>query len=149
VLEFNARFGDPETQVILPLLASDLLPLLLATARGELAAAELPTWSARSAVCVVLVAGGYPGAYATGDAISGVDGAADTGDAVVFHAGTARDADGRLVTRGGRVLNIVGFGDSLEAARTSAYERLASISFPHAHSRTDIGRFGLPSAPSR
>jgi phosphoribosylamine--glycine ligase len=149
VLEFNARFGDPETQVILPILASDLLPLLLATARGELATAAAPQWSARSAVCVVLVAGGYPGAYGTGDTITGVDDHADRDDTVVFHAGTARNADGRLVTQGGRVLNVVGLGESLEGARTAAYARLAGISFPRATYRTDIGRFGLTSASSR
>jgi len=124
VLEFNARFGDPETQAVLPRLRSDLVELLDAAATpGGLAGVE-PEWSPDWAVTVVLAAGGYPGPYSTGDEITGLDGL----DADVFHAGTA-EADGAIVTAGGRVLNVTGLGPSAAEARVRAYEADGRIRF--------------------
>jgi phosphoribosylamine--glycine ligase len=133
VLEFNARFGDPETQAVLPRLRSDLVELLEASARpGGLAGVE-PEWSSDWAVTVVLAAGGYPGDYAKGDEITGLDGL----DAEVFHAGTA-ESEGRIVTAGGRVLNVTGLGPSAAAARERAYEAARKIEFNGKQMRTDI-----------
>lgn len=134
VIEFNARFGDPEAQAILPLLAGDLAPVLSAIAHGDVAAAAPPARGA--AVGVVLAAGGYPGAYDTGLPISGLDQVPD--DVLVFHAGTRRDAAGRIVTAGGRVLTVVGRGPDLAAARARAYAGAAAITFPGCQFRTDI-----------
>jgi phosphoribosylamine--glycine ligase len=141
VLEFNARFGDPETQVILPLLESDFAEALHAVATGTLS--RLPTlhWSDASAVCVVLTSGGYPGAYPKGLPIVGADAMPD--DLLVFHAGTSRDEQGNLVTAGGRVLNVVGLGRDLAAARERAYTGVDAITFEGKHARTDIGLFGV------
>ncbi len=133
VLEFNARFGDPETQAVLPRLRSDLVELLDAAATpGGLAGVE-PEWSPDWAVTVVLAAGGYPGPYSTGDEITGLDGL----DADVFHAGTA-EADGAIVTAGGRVLNVTGLGPSAAEARDRAYEAAGRIRFEGKQMRTDI-----------
>jgi phosphoribosylamine--glycine ligase len=133
VLEFNARFGDPETQAVLPRLRSDLVELLEASARpGGLAGVE-PEWSSDWAVTVVLAAGGYPGDYPKGDEITGLDGL----DAEVFHAGTA-ESDGRIVTAGGRVLNVTGLGPSAAAARERAYEAARKIEFNGKQMRSDI-----------
>jgi phosphoribosylamine--glycine ligase len=130
VIEFNCRFGDPETQSLLPRLESDLLPLL----SGDLSHA--PRISPRAAVTVALAAGEYPERNDTGTPIDGVEAAEATG-ALVFHAGTALH-DGRLVTNGGRILNVVGLGDTLDAARTAAYEAVACIDFAGMRFRTDI-----------
>lgn len=140
-LEFNTRFGDPETQVILPMMAGDLAAALHAVATGTLA--QLPPIGANpgAAVCVAIASGGYPGAYSIGLPITGVDEPRD--QVVIFHAGTKRLDDGTLVTNGGRVLNVVGFGDNLEAARSRAYAAIAGISFEGMHYRSDIGAFGL------
>ena len=139
VLEFNCRFGDPETQAVLPLLDSDLAELALACVEGRLAKTK-PAWSDRSALCVVLASGGYPGKYRKGLPISGdLDGGDDM---VVFHAGTRLEGDG-IVTSGGRVLGVTGLGDSLREARDRAYAAVAGIRFDDAFFRRDIGNRGL------
>ena len=137
-LEFNARFGDPETQLVLPLLDTDLLPLLAAAANGTLAAvpAPSPLPGDRAAVGVVLAAGGYPGPHHTGIPIDGLDRV--PADVLVFHAGTRRDPDGRVVTAGGRVLTVVGLGPDLATARARAYAGTDAITFPNRHFRRDI-----------
>ena len=136
VLEFNARFGDPETQVVLPRLRSDLGELLLACARGELGSGVELEWDDNAAVTVVLASGGYPGAYDTGTPIDGLDAAA--GDSVlVFHAGTRSDGD-RIVTAGGRVLAVTGMAASVDQARATAYAAADRIHFEGLQRRSDI-----------
>lgn len=135
VLEFNCRFGDPETQVILPLLESDLAELMLACVEGRLHEVE-PLWRRQAAVTVVLAAGGYPGDYGTGDPISGLA-AAEAAGCLVFHAGT-RLADGVARTAGGRVLTVTGVGESITQAQQRAYAGVDCISFAGAHARRDI-----------
>ena len=137
VLEFNARFGDPETQVVLPRLRSDLGALLLACATGRLAAFGPLEWDERACVTVIMASGGYPGDYATGVSIAGLDEASSVEDAMVFHAGTRRDGDA-VVTAGGRVLAVSAFGDDIAAARVRAYDAVGRISFEWAHYRHDI-----------
>ncbi len=132
VVEFNARFGDPEAQVVLPLLETPLAGLLLAVARGELARVAALRWRAGAAVTVVIAAPGYPDAPRTGEEIFG---AATDG---VLHGGTRRRDDGALISSGGRVLSVVGAGVDLRAARDAAYQRVAQISLPGAQFRTDI-----------
>lgn len=136
VLEFNCRFGDPETQALLPRMKSDLLPLLEATIGGNLSKCAIE-WDTRAAVTVVLASGGYPGKYETGKTISGLDDAAKLEDVQIFHAGTKR-ADGELKTAGGRVLAVTALGPTLEAARARAYEAVARIHFENCHYRRDI-----------
>lgn len=136
VLEFNVRFGDPETQAVLMRLDSDLAEALTATADGHLDRVRL-SWSEDAAVCVVMAAGGYPGHYVKGSPISGLKAAAATG-AVVFHAGTARAADGQLVTHGGRVLGVTARGPSITAAVANAYRAVSCISWEGAYYRHDI-----------
>jgi phosphoribosylamine--glycine ligase len=143
VLEFNCRFGDPETQAILPRLKSDLLPLLEATIDGNLAECVID-WDTRSAVTVVLASGGYPGKYETGKTISGLADAAKFEDVQVFHAGTKR-VDSEVKTAGGRVLAITALGSTLEAARTRAYEAVSRIDFENCHYRRDIASNAIPS----
>ncbi len=139
VVEFNCRFGDPETQAVLALLDSPLGELLYATATGTLAQVQPPRWKDGSAITVVLAAENYPGRPRLGDVITGAgEGSADDA-ATVLHAGTAQREDGALVSAGGRVLNVVGTGADLAAARSAAYERIASIKLPGSHYRTDIG----------
>lgn len=133
VIEFNCRFGDPETQVVLPTLDADLGLLLHALATGTLAHQPRPT-SSGAAVGVVLASDGYPGSYRTGFPISGLD---DIADAIVFHAGTAQVGE-EIVTDGGRVLCVVGLGESIGAARESAYAAADRISFEGAWKRSDI-----------
>jgi phosphoribosylamine---glycine ligase len=137
VVEFNARFGDPETQALLPRLLSDFGEVVLATASGELAGTRLE-WSPRPCVSVVLASGGYPGAYDTGLGVDGLDDAESSDDVVVFHAGTARNGE-RVVTAGGRVLAVSALGDDFVAARERAYEATNMISFEGKHQRFDIG----------
>ncbi|MDR2715823.1 MAG: phosphoribosylamine--glycine ligase [Coriobacteriaceae bacterium] len=139
VLEFNVRFGDPETQVVLPLLQSDFVDAACAIADGRPDDVEL-AWSDAWAVCVVLASGGYPGAYEKGKVILGVDEAGALPGVTVFHAGTARNADDELVSAGGRVLNVVALGDSFEEARARAYEACACINFEGKRYRGDIGK---------
>jgi len=141
VLEFNCRFGDPETQVLPPRLDQDLLPFLAAVAQG----AGLPTtvrWRPEAAVCVVLASGGYPGDYQTGKPIAGIEEAAALPDVIVFHAGTAVK-DGTLVTAGGRVLGVTALGRDIPAAIGRAYEAVGKICFEGMHYRKDIGRKAL------
>ena len=138
VLEFNCRFGDPETQVLLPRLESDLLDLLEATIDGRLAQTEAK-WSPQSAVCVVMASGGYPGGYETGKPIDGLDACES---ATVFHAGT-RLENGRVVTAGGRVLGITALAGDLATARARTYEAVARIHFEGAQFRSDIAAKGL------
>jgi phosphoribosylamine--glycine ligase len=137
VLEFNCRLGDPETQVVLPRLETDLLELLAGAAAGAVPAAPV-RWTSRAAVDVVLASPGYPEAPTTGVAIAGVHTAASRNDALVFHAGTRLAADGELVTAGGRVLNVVGLGDDVAAARKAAYAAAGDIEFTGKQYRTDI-----------
>jgi phosphoribosylamine--glycine ligase len=136
VLEFNCRFGDPETQAILPRLKSDLVELLEATIDGTLSNAE-PEWDTRAAVTVVMASAGYPGKYETGKMIAGLDGVRDMAGIQVFHAGTRRE-NGRIVTAGGRVLAVTALGETANDARTRAYEAVARIDFEGAHYRRDI-----------
>ncbi|HEU4383721.1 MAG TPA: phosphoribosylamine--glycine ligase [Anaeromyxobacteraceae bacterium] len=140
VLEFNARLGDPETQPILLKMQSDILPVLLGAARGNLAGAQM-TFDGRAAVGVVLAAESYPGKPVTGDAIEGAEGDFPAG-VQVFQAGTARSPDGRLLTAGGRVLTACALGETLEAATELAYQAAARIHFRGCQYRTDIGRRG-------
>ena len=135
VLEYNCRLGDPETQALLPRLDTDLLELLHAGAHGALGGADL-AWSARHAVDVVLAAPGYPGDSETGLAIIGLE---HVSEALVFHAGTAFE-DGRLVSTGGRVLNVVGIGDTTSEARADAYAAANLIQFRGKQFRTDIAQ---------
>ncbi|MGI5221662.1 phosphoribosylamine--glycine ligase [Nocardia sp. CA-290969] len=139
VVEFNCRFGDPETQAVLSLLESPLGELLYATATGTLAEVPAPRWRDGAAVTVVLAAENYPGRPRTGDVITGASDAATDDPATVLHAGTALREDGALVSAGGRVLSIVGTGADLTAAREAAYDRLAGVKLPGSHYRSDIG----------
>lgn len=138
VLEFNVRFGDPETQPILMRLQSDLVPLLLSALDGTLDN-QSATWDPRTALGVVMAAGGYPGAYAKGHPISGLD-ASFSDEVKVFHAGTALSDDGQVITSGGRVLCLVALGEDARAAQAKAYEGLQSIAFDGGFYRTDIGQ---------
>ncbi len=144
VVEFNARFGDPETQVVLPLLATPLAGLLHAAATGTLADHPPLEWRAGSAVTVVVASAGYPEAPRTGDPVTGADGEG------VLHAGTAAADDGTVLSAGGRVLSVTAIGNDLAAARQTAYERVAAVRLAGAHWRTDIalaaveGRIDLP-----
>ena len=135
VLEFNARFGDPETQVLMPRLDGDWLDLLDRAARGKLGDAET-AWKSEAAVCVVMAAGGYPGHYAKGHKIEGLERAEDLG-AVVFHAGTRREDDA-YVTSGGRVLGVTALGADLDTARRNAYAAVGEIRWNDEHHRSDI-----------
>jgi phosphoribosylamine--glycine ligase len=139
VLEFNCRFGDPEAQVILPLLEGDLAEMALACCEGRLDRVKVESLG-RSALCVVAAAEGYPGSYRKGLAVSGD--LAEGEDVVVFHAGTRQDGD-RVVTAGGRVLGVTGIGDSLVQARDRAYRRLSRIHFEGMFHRQDIGARGI------
>ena len=136
VLEFNARFGDPETQAVLPLLDGDLLPVLEASAKGEPLPRDAISHSGRASVSVAIVSGGYPGSYETGKPIHGLDAVDDRVD--IFHAGTAIDDDGRTVTAGGRVLAVTAVADTLAEARGIAYDNIRRITFDGAFHRTDI-----------
>ena len=144
VLEFNCRFGDPETQVILPLLETDLLEILSACTGGELEKVEV-RWKTRSAACVVLASQGYPEAYPNGLPIQGLD--RSLTDTTIFHAGT-RPALGGALTAGGRVLGATGWGKNLECALERAYAAAAQVAFEGAHYRRDIGRKGLQPQPA-
>ncbi len=138
IVEFNVRFGDPETQVVLPRLESDLVDVMEAVAEGRADDIHMQ-WSDQWAVCVVLASEGYPGSYEKGKVILGVDDAEAMEGITVFHAGTARNEDGELVTAGGRVLNVVAVADSFEEARNRAYEACDVIQFEGKQLRRDIG----------
>jgi phosphoribosylamine--glycine ligase len=141
VLEFNCRFGDPECQTLMARLGSDLLPLLLAAARGEALTAPI-AWRPEASVCVTLASGGYPGRYATGVPIDGLDAAEAVPGVRVFHAGTA-ERDGKLVTAGGRVLGVTATAPALAQAVERAYQAVGRIRFDGLHYRRDIGRKGI------
>lgn len=141
VIEFNARFGDPETQVYLPRLENDLVDLLIASATGTLDRITL-RWSSQACVCVVAASGGYPGPITKDKVIEGLDAAAALPDVKVFHAGTAMK-NGKIVTSGGRVLGITAWAPTLAEARDRAYAALGKIHFEGMHYRTDIGAKAL------
>jgi len=134
-LEFNVRFGDPETQSILPRLESDVADIFLAACEGRLDEVKVK-WDERSCVCVVIASGGYPGKYQTGFPIHGLEGIEDE-EVAVFHAGTKNDG-GTLVTSGGRVLGVASLGRNLEAAAAKAYNAVKKINFEHIFFRRDI-----------
>ncbi|MFH1312991.1 MAG: phosphoribosylamine--glycine ligase [Candidatus Eisenbacteria bacterium] len=142
VIEFNARFGDPEIQSILPAIDINLSDLLLRASQGRLERTECVTAS-RWAVSVVMASGGYPGSYATGKEITGLGEALSREDVVVFHAGTNRQDDGGLITSGGRVLAVTGSGSTLREARRKTYHACRAVNFEGAHMRSDIGLKGL------
>jgi phosphoribosylamine--glycine ligase len=137
VLEFNCRFGDPETQSLMRRLKSDLLDLIEATIDGNLSETT-PVWDERAAVCIVLASGGYPGSIEKGKVITGIKEASTDPDVVVFHAGTTLK-DGQVVTSGGRVLGVTALGASLEEARQKAYSAADKIAFEGKQLRRDIG----------
>lgn len=137
VVEFNARFGDPETQPLLALLESPLFPLLYGAATGTLADVPPPTWKPGAAVAVVLASKGYPETSSSGDIITGISAAEELEGVHVIHAGTAMSGPD-LVTAGGRVLAVIATGDSVQSARDAAYDGVAAVSFPGAQHRTDI-----------
>ncbi len=137
VLEYNARFGDPEAQVVLPRLKTDLLDVFEAAVEGRLNEITLE-WDDRAAVCVVEASGGYPVAYDKGYEITGLEAQKAKDDVIVFHAGTKFDGD-KIVTNGGRVLGITAMGESIEAARKVAYQAVEEVDFEKKQFRTDIG----------
>jgi phosphoribosylamine--glycine ligase len=141
VLEFNARFGDPETQPIMARLDSDIIDIVEAILENRLASVPI-SWKPDSAVCVVMASGGYPGSYDKGKEIKGLDKAAGHRNVLVFHSGTARK-DGKIVTDGGRVLGITGLGSTVAAAIDAAYAGVREITFEGAHYRLDIGARAL------
>ncbi len=144
LVEFNVRFGDPECQVLMLRLESDLVPYLVACANGTLAQAPAPVWRDEAAICVVLAADGYPESPVTGSIIRGAE--QDFGpEVVVFHAGTSRDPDGTLRASGGRVLNVCARGATLQEARDKAYAAIEKIDWPGGFHRTDIGWRALAS----
>ena len=136
VVEFNCRFGDPETQVVLPLLDGDLAEIMLACATGTLDKVEV-AWHDKAAVCVVMASGGYPESYEKGKEITGLAAAEEDKDIVVFHAGT-KEAEGKIVTSGGRVLGVTAVDDSIKAARDRAYAAVEKIAFEKNFYRKDI-----------
>ncbi|MDR2114185.1 MAG: phosphoribosylamine--glycine ligase, partial [Bifidobacteriaceae bacterium] len=144
VVEFNARFGDPETQVVLPRLESSLAELLLAAATRGLAALPPLKWSPLSAVTVVLAAQNYPGPPVTGGLITGISAADSIPGVHVLQAGTALDAESRLVSAGGRVLSVVAVGADLAAAREQVYTGVRAIQLEGSHFRTDIALTARP-----
>ncbi len=142
VLEFNARFGDPETQPILMRLKSDLLPILEACISGHLAK-TIVEWDERPTVCVAMASGGYPGKYENGQLISGLNLAGRLKEVMVFHAGTAKNENDKIVTNGGRVLGVTAIGDDIPHAIEKAYHAVSKIDWEGAHFRKDIGRKAL------
>jgi len=141
-LEFNVRFGDPETQVILPRLKSDLAEIMLAATEGELVKVKNLFWDDRPCVCVVCASGGYPGNYTKGKEIKGLHEAEKLKDVVVFHAGTSKAGD-KILTSGGRVLGVTGLGSTIEDAIHKTYRAVDKISFEGMHFRKDIGSKAL------
>ena len=147
VLEYNTRFGDPETQVLLPRLQTDLAEILWAVAVGRLAELETPVWSADVAVSVVMASGGYPGEYETGKSITGIDDAQGIPGVIVYHAGTTLAEDGTVLTAGGRVLNVTAFGADFPEAIDRAYRAATAIGFEGAFYRLDIAQRALAAQP--
>ena len=146
LIEYNVRFGDPECQVLMPRLKSDLLPALLAVAAGRLAGLDLE-WSDDLALCVVMAAKGYPGAYVKGTEIKGLDAAARDPDVQVFHAGTRRDGS-RILADGGRVLGVTAKGRDIREAQARAYAVLDKIDWPGGFCRRDIGWRAIEREPA-
>jgi phosphoribosylamine--glycine ligase len=142
VLEFNARLGDPETQVYLTRLENDLVELLDASISGNLKDVEL-RWASHSAICVVMASAGYPGAYSKGELISGLESVASLPNVKVFHAGTARDENGDFVTHGGRVLGVTAWSSTLAEAQETAYAAVDLIQFEGAQYRRDVAAKAL------
>ncbi len=145
LIEYNVRFGDPEAQVLMLRLKSDLLPALLAVAEGRLGDVALD-WHDDAALCVVMAARGYPGAYAKGSEIKGLEGAGRDPNVQIFHAGTRREGD-RILADGGRVLGITARGDTIAKAKARAYAAIEAIDWPGGFYRSDIGWRALPRAP--
>ena len=141
VIEYNCRFGDPETQVVLPLLETDIMDIIEAVWEEKLDALDIK-WSDKSCACVVMASGGYPEKYETGKVISGLDENGQCEGAFVYHAGTKLE-DGKFLTAGGRVLGITAYGDTLKEALDTAYKAVDTISFEKAHYRHDIGKKAL------
>ncbi|MFZ2330389.1 MAG: phosphoribosylamine--glycine ligase [Atribacterota bacterium] len=141
VLEFNARFGDPETQVILPGLETDLMEIIQATIDGSLQRIEL-SWKKQSTVCVVMASQGYPGVYEQGKTITGLGELRDSGDIMIFHSGTQKK-NNQIVSAGGRVLGVTAWADSLKEAIDKAYQGIEKIHFENSYYRKDIGKKGL------
>ncbi|MFR2466780.1 MAG: phosphoribosylamine--glycine ligase, partial [Clostridia bacterium] len=139
VLEYNARFGDPETQVVLPRLETDLVDIVEACIDGTLAQMDIQ-WADNAAVCVVLASGGYPLHYAKGYPIQGLHAFDGRTDLMIFHAGTAKNEEGQIVTNGGRVLGVVALDRDLNAAIAKAYANIGAVTFADVHYRRDIGR---------
>ena len=137
-MEYNARFGDPETEVLMPRLKSDLVEVMLACAEQRLDEVELE-WCDEWAVSVVLTSAGYPGSYEKGKVITGIEDAAAMENVTVYHAGTAVNEEGELVTSGGRVLDVTALGETFEAARDLAYAACEKIAFEGKTLRRDIG----------
>jgi phosphoribosylamine--glycine ligase len=138
LIEYNVRFGDPEAQVLMLRLKSDLLPALIAVAEGRLAGLSLD-WHDDAALCVVMASKGYPGAYQKGSEITGLDAAGAEPNVEIFHAGTRRDG-GRIVADGGRVLGVTARGRSIAEAKSRAYAAIDKIDWPQGFCRRDIGR---------
>lgn len=141
VIEFNCRMGDPETQVVLPLIKTDFVDIIEAVCNGSVADLDIELDN-RAATCVVMASGGYPEHYDTGFPISGVDLAEAPGNVMVFHAGTGRE-DGQLVTNGGRVLGVTAMGDTIKSSIARTYEAVGKIDFDRAYFRRDIGHRAL------
>ena len=141
VVEFNARFGDPETQAVLPRMKSDIVPIILACIDGTLDKMKME-WTDEPAVCIVMASGGYPGSYEKGKVINGLDTVAKMDNVMVFHAGTAVKDDS-IVTSGGRVLGVTALGNSIENAIKKVYEAVEKISYDGAYYRRDIGHKAL------
>jgi phosphoribosylamine--glycine ligase len=138
VIEFNARFGDPETQVVLPRLKTDLIDIMLGVSNNELTLVDM-AWSSDACVGVVMASAGYPGSYKKGLAITGLDDVDD--DILVFHGGTKLDPDGKVITDGGRVLTVVASGSTIAEAREKVYNNIPRIHFDGAHYRRDIALY--------
>jgi len=147
VLEFNARFGDPETQVILPGLKTDLIEILCATQEENLNQIKVE-WTNQTSVCVVIASGGYPGKYEKGKTIVGLEDLLNKQDTMVFHAGTEKKND-KIVTSGGRVLGVTSWADTLTGAIEKAYEGVNKIHFEKGYYRKDIGKKGLNFSPAK
>ena len=138
LIEYNARFGDPETQVLMLRLKSDLLPALIACVDGQLSNFNL-RWDDGSAVCVVMASQGYPGEYRKGSVIKDIDLLNTQDNVKIFHAGTVRSSDGELLANGGRVLGITALGTDISSAQANAYQAISKINWPEGFYRRDIG----------
>ena len=139
IVEYNARFGDPECQVLMARMESDILPLLLASAEGCLGNVDEPTWRDEAAVCVVMATEGYPAGYAKNTPINGLDEASDLPNTKVFHAATAQDETGQWLSTGGRVLGVIAWGADIPAAQKTAYSAVDVLDWPQGFCRRDIG----------